>query len=115
MYNNKLVPIFIKILDKYNIPESFDNLSQISIKVNNIKDTMHENISCSLNNIVKLESIELKTEELEQNSGIFKNNTIKLKNKLWWKNMQIWILIISIIVVILIIIISVCISTNKHK
>jgi hypothetical protein len=31
----------------------------------------------------------LRTEELQQQAGVFKRNANELKNKMWWKNMKV--------------------------
>lgn len=114
-FNSDFTNICKKLYDKYNNPESIDNLMKVNNKINQIKDIMHENISQSLENIVKMETIELKTEELIQSAGIFENSAKQLKNKMWWKNLKIKLIIFSIIAIILTIIISVSVVSLKQK
>jgi hypothetical protein len=113
--NSQFMTICKKIYDKYNNPESIDKLVQITNKVNNVKEVMHENISQSMDNIVKLETIELKSEELQQQAGIFKLSTRELKNKMWWKNFKIKLIIFSVIAIILGIIVTIIFVESKAK
>jgi hypothetical protein len=58
-------------------------LFQVTNKINQVKDVMHENINITLENTAKLETIELKSEELQQSAGIFRGYARDLKNKMW--------------------------------
>lgn len=49
---------------------------------------MHENINKALENQVKLESIELTSEELVQSAGIFNKTAKELRKRMWWKNVK---------------------------
>jgi hypothetical protein len=112
-FNNNLLSILKKLYAKYNDPKSFDSISKVTDKLEQTKDIMHENIDVALENCVKLETIELKSEELQQSAGIFKYNAKHLKNKMWWKNIKMKLIIGSIIVVILLIIILTAVYSSK--
>ncbi len=45
-------------------------------------------------------------EYLNQNADMFQRTATRLKRKLWWQNVKLWIILIVIILVILIVIIS---------
>lgn len=113
--NSQFTTICKKIYDKYNNPESIDKLVEITNKVHNIKDIMHDNISQSLENIIKLETIELKTEELQQQAEMLRLSARELKNKIWWKNFKIKLIIFSTISIILGIIITVTVIVVETK
>ena len=53
------------------------------------------------------------TEELQQQAGVFKKSAHELKNKMWWKNVKLWIIIIVIVLVIIGIIVGVAVSQAK--
>jgi hypothetical protein len=74
-------------------------------KVDDVKLIMHNNITNALQNTAKLEDLEVRTEELQAEAGVFRTNAKKLKNKMWWKKWSM-IFIFSLILIILIIIIS---------
>ena len=82
-------PILEKIHKKYNKPENFDKLTQVSNKVDQTKNVMQDNINQALLNIDTLDSLEKKSEDLSIQAGIFKGTAKELKNKMWWKNMKI--------------------------
>lgn len=113
--NKNFLQIFKKLYEKYNNPESIDKIVQVTNKINQVKDVMHENINVALDNMVKLEVIELKSEELQQSAGIFRVSARDLKNKMWWKNFKMKLIIFSIIAIILTIIISVAVVVSKQK
>lgn len=113
--NKNFLQIFKKLYEKYNVPESFDKLVQVKDKVNLVKDTMHNNIALALENTIKLDYIELKSEELAQSAKVFKISTRELKNKMWWKNFKMKLMIFSIIAIILTIIISIAVVVSTEK
>jgi vesicle-associated membrane protein 4 len=76
---------------------------------------MQDNIDVALRNCVKLESIEAQAEELQQQAGVFKKSAHELKNKMWWKNMKMWLIIAFIVLVILGIIIGVAVAYSKKN
>jgi hypothetical protein len=84
--------------------------------VDSVKLVMQENVDLALQNCVKLENIERAAEELQQQAGVFKRNANELKNKMWWKNMKMKLIIGFIILAILGIIIGVAVAmTSKGK
>ena len=48
----------------------------------------------------------LLTDYLNQNADMFQRTATRLKRKLWWQNVKLWIILIVIILVIVIVIIS---------
>ena len=76
---------------------------------------MQDNVNIALQNCVKLESIEAAAEELQQQAGVFKRSANELKNKMWWKNMKMKLIIGFIVVAILAIIIGVSVSYAQKK
>jgi hypothetical protein len=54
------------------------------------------------------------TEELQQQAGVFKKNANELKNKMWWKNMKMRLIIATIVLVILGIIIGIAVAMSKN-
>jgi hypothetical protein len=113
--NKNFLQIYKKIYDKYENLESIDNITKISKKIDNVKDIMHENITKSLENVEKLEEIELKSSELQISAGLFRKSAKELKSKMWWKNIKIKLIIGSVIMVILGIIIAICVVMSKNK
>jgi heme/copper-type cytochrome/quinol oxidase subunit 2 len=90
-----------------------DKLASVNKKVEIVKLVMQENVDLALQNCVKMETIDLATEELQQQAGVFKKNANKLKKKIWFKNMKMWFIIAFIVAFILAIIIGVAVSYSK--
>jgi hypothetical protein len=92
-----------------------DKLAEVKYKVNQVRDIMHDNINLALENTTKLETIELKSEELQQSAGIFKKNASELRKKMWWKNFKMKAAIFLIIASILAIVISIAVYVSKNN
>jgi hypothetical protein len=92
-----------------------DKVAEVKYKVNQVRDIMHDNINLALENTTKLETIELKSEELQQSAGIFKKNASELRKKMWWKNFKMKAAIFLIIASILAIVISIAVYVSKNN
>lgn len=104
-----------KVCVKYDNLAEVDKLAAVSRKVDAVKLVMQDNINVALQNCVKLESIEQTSEELQQQAGIFKKSANELKNKMWWKNMQMKLIIAFIVLAILGIIIGVSVAYSQQN
>eukprot|EP00607_Mallomonas_marina_P008284 CAMPEP_0182418642 /NCGR_PEP_ID=MMETSP1167-20130531/3026_1 /TAXON_ID=2988 /ORGANISM="Mallomonas Sp, Strain CCMP3275" /LENGTH=210 /DNA_ID=CAMNT_0024592941 /DNA_START=180 /DNA_END=812 /DNA_ORIENTATION=+ len=96
-----------KICQKYDNLSEVDKLSSVTLKVESVKLVMQENVDLALQNCVKLESIEKAAEELQQQAGVFKRSAHELKNRMWWKDIKMKLILGSIILAILGIIIGI--------
>mmetsp|Transcript_11716 Transcript_11716/g.20631 ORF Transcript_11716/g.20631 Transcript_11716/m.20631 type:complete len:230 (-) Transcript_11716:224-913(-) len=101
-----------KICQKYDNLAEVDKLASVARKVDTVKLVMQENVDAALQNCVKLESIEKAAEELQQQAGVFKRNANELKNKMWWKNMKMRLIIAAIVLVILGVIIAIAVTVS---
>jgi hypothetical protein len=88
-------------------------IAAVHKKVEAVKLVMQENVEIALQNCVKLERIEQQAEELQQSAGIFSDGARRLKNKMWWKNIRMKLIIGLIILAILGIIIGVIVAESK--
>ena len=89
--------------------------NQVIYKVEEVKNIMHENIEMALENCAKLESIDRNAEELMVAAGVFQTNAKKLKDKMWWKNMKIWFVLVGAIIVIILIIFAIVYTDNPPQ
>lgn len=64
-----------------------NKINEVNEKLDKVKMVMHDNIDVALQNCEKLENMEIKSEELLQQTKVFKTQTRELINRLWWKNM----------------------------
>lgn len=92
-----------------------DTLSVVTNKVEDVKIIMHENIERAAQNCVKLETMDKKAEELMIDAGVFQTNARKLKNKMWWKNVKMWGIVLGIISIVIIIIVCVIYSYSSNS
>jgi len=63
-------------------------VKEIEHKLNNVKNTMSDNINQSLENTIRLTYIEEQTHDLQMSAAEFNRNATLLKNKMWWKNIK---------------------------
>lgn len=104
----------IKISMKYDNPATFDELSKVTFKIEEVKLIMHENIEIALQNCVKLEYVQEQSQNLMHQAKQFKDSSKELNWKMWWKNIKMKAMITLIIIVILTVIISI-ISVELSK
>ena len=77
-----------------------NKINEVNEKLDKVKMVMHDNIDVALKNCAKLENMEIKSEELLQQAGVFKTQTRELRNKLWWKNMRSKLIIATVVFII---------------
>jgi hypothetical protein len=107
--------LMLRICQKYDNLAEVDKLASVARKVDTVKLVMQENVDAALQNCVKLESIEKAAEELQQQAGVFKRNANELKNKMWWKNMKMRMIIAAIVLVILGVIAAIIAVMTQQK
>ena len=85
---------------------NIDKINKVQNEVEQVKLVMGENIEKILQRGEKVEVLLDKSNELSNESMIFRNSSKKLKRKMCFKNVKFYSIIILVIVVIVIIIIS---------
>ncbi len=70
---------------KYDKLLEVDAISAVQKKVDAVRNVMHDNVSTALDNLVKLESIEVAAEELMQESDMFRRRAKELHHRVWWR------------------------------
>ena len=90
---------------KDNLLKDNSKIETIKGNIEKIRVTMHENVIIGFQNEAKLEAIERQSEELMQQAGIFKDNSLTLKRKMWWKQFKMKCIIGSICFFVLFIIV----------
>jgi hypothetical protein len=91
------------------------NITRIQEKIDKTNKIMSDNIKIAFNNTEKIEDLEAQTGELEHNAEIFQLRSTQLKNKLWWKDVKIKVIICSVLSITLIIIIAVSVIQNQQS
>lgn len=74
-----------------------NNLEEIYTELETVKDQMEGNIHHLTSNVVKLEDLDQKASQIEQQSEIFKNKTSQFK----YKDLCLKITIASVVVIVL--------------
>jgi len=91
-------------------------IEQLQGKVDEVTDVMRDNIRLGLERGGKLDDLEAKSDMLNEHSRQFQVTAKKVKNKFWWKNVKMWILIIIIVlIIILVIVLAVVLSKKKDS
>jgi vesicle-associated membrane protein 4 len=67
---------------------------------------MHDNINKVMERGEKLDSLQTKTEDLQQGALQFKRGATRVRKQMWWKNMKLNMIIALAVIIILIIIIG---------
>lgn len=96
-----------------NQDTSKDKLLKAQQKVGILKGQMHNNIDLAMKRGEHLDDLVERSEELNQGAKMFDHDSRLLKNKMWWKNVKMYLMIGSIVAVILIIIISVAVIMSQ--
>ena len=77
-----------------------DKIGKIKSDINKVQIVMKDNIEKVLKRGENIDSLVMKTEELEGESRSFSMNTKKLKKKMWWKNRKMCCTITIILIVL---------------
>jgi vesicle-associated membrane protein 7 len=80
----------------FNNPEN-DKISKLQGKIDDTKSVMIENIEKVLARGESLERLVDITEQLEEDSKYFRVGAKKLKNKMWWKNLSLVVMILFVL------------------
>ena len=92
-----------------------NKVNEVNQKLDKVKVIMNDNIDLALQNCAKLETMELKSEELLQQAGVFKKSAKDIKNKLWWKNMRAKLIIATVVFIIVGIITAIFVVYTKQN
>lgn len=93
-----------QIAATYDDRTKVDKLSEVMSQVDTVKGVMHNNIQVVLANTEKMEVVEQKTNDLNEQAKVFRNTGRKLRKEMWWKNVRLTLAIgVCAILVILVI------------
>lgn len=88
-------------------------LQQTQAQVDGVVDIMRVNVDKVLERDQKLSELDDRADALQVGASQFEANAGKLKRKMWWKNIKMWIILISVILVIIIIIVVWAVTSQK--
>ncbi|KAG2781258.1 hypothetical protein JG687_00001670 [Phytophthora cactorum] len=98
---------FAAIATGYDDRTKVDKLSEVMHQVDGVKTVMHNNIQVVLSNTEKMEVVEQKTNDLNEQAKVFRNTGRKLRRQMWWKNVKLTILLGVCAVLVLLILLAV--------
>jgi len=99
--NEEFSRILAKQMEYYSYDPKADRFTEAKKNTEEVKQIMIQNIDLILERGEKISLLVDKTQELEQTSDTFRTGATKLKRKLWFQNVKLWI-VIGILVLILI-------------
>ncbi|KNC98416.1 uncharacterized protein SPPG_06120 [Spizellomyces punctatus DAOM BR117] len=79
--------------------------AQVQNQVDEVIGIMHNNIEKVMARGERLESLQNKTDDLQQGALQFKRGATKVRRQMWWKDLKLKLIIAAIVIVILIVII----------
>ena len=77
-----------------------NKIAEVNDKVEATKQVMKDNVQKVIERGDNIETLIEKTDILVQTSDSFRVNTKTLKQKIWWKNVKIWIILIIVVLVL---------------
>ncbi|KAJ0407644.1 hypothetical protein P43SY_010185 [Pythium insidiosum] len=90
----------------YDDRTKVDKLSEVMQQVDSVKSVMHNNIQVVLSNTEKMEVVEQKTNDLNEQAKVFRNTGRKLRKEMWWKNVRLTLAIGLVVILVLLIILA---------
>lgn len=97
------------------VPRSDDRVSQVQREVDEVSGIMKENVSTLVQQGEALNELNAKSEDLLSEARNFKKSSTNMKNRMWWMDMRVKLIIGAVVGVILLIIIINIINSFKDK
>ncbi|KAJ3205602.1 hypothetical protein HK099_000759 [Clydaea vesicula] len=83
---------------------------QVQEQVDEVIGIMHKNIEKVMERGEKLDSLQTKTDDLQQGALQFKKGATKVRKQMWWKDLKLKLVIAGIILVIIAVIVTVAMA-----
>ncbi|OQS04380.1 vesicle-associated membrane protein [Thraustotheca clavata] len=93
-------------MDYFNANPEVDTVIQVQQSLDEVKDTMVENIEKVLGRGEKFELLVDRTDQLNQQSFVFNRKSRKLRKAMWWRSMKMWLCLGCLAVLIIYFVIS---------
>ena len=91
-------------------------VNQLREDVEEVKGVMVQNIDKVIDRGERLDDLNERTEQLNSRAGEFQTVGTRLRRKLWWQNVKLWIILIIIIVIILaVIIVAIAVGVSQSN
>jgi len=93
-------------LEYFNTPEA-DQVRRVRGEIDHVKEVMIQNIDKVLLRGEKIEVLVNETDKLQTKSFSFKQESTRLKRRLWWKNMYLWVCICVLLLAIIVVLVAI--------
>lgn len=97
--------LFRTLCDKYNTVENVDKVASVNMQVEEVKGVMQNNIQSVLRNQENIETLLDQTDTMKNEATGFQRSANRAKDKLWWKNVKLQIVIIALVLIFIALII----------
>ncbi|RHY33476.1 hypothetical protein DYB32_001633 [Aphanomyces invadans] len=94
------------IATMYDDRTKVDKVSEVMAQVDAVKSTMQDNIQVVLSNTEKMELVEQKSNDLNEQAKVFRNAGKSLARTMWWKNVKMMIAIGLLVVLVIIVLLA---------
>ncbi|OMJ29346.1 Synaptobrevin-like protein [Smittium culicis] len=74
---------------------------------------MQENINKVMEREERLDTLQNKTEELNEGARQFRRGATQVRKKMWWRDMKLKLIIAAIVIILLVVIIVPLVTTKK--
>mmetsp|Transcript_11792 Transcript_11792/g.16518 ORF Transcript_11792/g.16518 Transcript_11792/m.16518 type:complete len:259 (-) Transcript_11792:135-911(-) len=104
-----------KSADKYSDLNKVDKAAALNAKVDEVKSQMGDNIAGILKNTEKAETIQAKSEQLNEQAAVFKKRSTDLKKQMKCKNLKMTLILAGLVIGILLVILIPLIKRAKSS
>lgn len=104
--------LFRNLCEKYNSAQNIDKVSAVNLQVEEVKGVMQNNIQSVLRNQENIETLLDQSDTMKNEATGFQRSANRAKDKMWWKNVKLQIVIVVLIIIIILAII-IGVFTNK--
>lgn len=93
--------MFKGLCEKYNSVGNVDKVAAVSLQVEEVKGVMQNNIQSVLRNQENIETLLDQTDTMKNEATGFQRSANRAKEKMWWKNVKLQIVIVILVLIII--------------
>lgn len=106
--------LFRGLCARYNQVHNVDKVAAVNLQVEEVKGVMQNNIQSALQNQENIETLLDQTDAMKNEATGFQRSAGRVKEKMWWQNLKMQIVIgVMIVFIILVIIISIVVKRKR--
>jgi len=116
MLSKKSKSMLSSSAEKYGDLSKVDKATSLNAKVDEVKSTMSDNIAQILKNTEKAETIQERSEQLNEQASVFKKRSTELKKQMKCKNLKMTLILVGLVVgILLVVLVPLIIKAKKNK